>query len=352
MLVPLHADRVRRVTAACADAWYRAPPREGALGRLDAAVAAYPLRQLLWATAEAAVVADNAAIRRAQRPDGGAADEGATAGGGPAGACAPADAGTARQLLTAVALHPLLLRAVFSVDRPDDEAAVATVAAADHLGILLDRTAHLAVGRLPDLTAPLAAAVTAWASGVPRALAAGAPPGAVVGLLHRWLNLLATVATADPPGVRSSAAAAEAAIAAYDAAAPALAAVIEEATVDAASAVRAIIATGAVAEPGWELLAASKAVLAWLVSDIPRVVQARPPSYVDTKLHPFTLYQLLVTRVLGAAAPDPSRPARRPRRRCAPVLRSGCGWPCFKPAAGAWRPSLGAGGSTTSKAHA
>lgn len=83
-----------------------------------------------------------------------------------------------------------------------------------------------------------------------------------------------------------------------------LAAVVEEATVDAAGPVRAVMATGAAAEPGWEPLAASKAVIAWLVSDIRRVVQARPPSDVDSKLRPFTLYQLLVTRVLGAAAPN------------------------------------------------
>lgn len=103
---------------------------------------------------------------------------------------------------------------------------------------------------LADLTAGLAAAVTAWAPTVPRALAAGTPPGAIVQRLHGWLNLLTTVAAAYPPGVRSSAAAAEAAIAAYDAAGPALAAVVEEATVDAAGPVRAVIATAAAAEPG------------------------------------------------------------------------------------------------------
>lgn len=123
-------------------------------------------------------------------------------------------------VLSAVSADPLLLQGVFSVDCPDAEAAAATVSAFDHLGIHLDRTAHLASCCLPDLTAGLAAAVTAWAPTAPRALAAGTPPGAIVERLHGWLNLLTTVAAAYPPGVRSSAAAAEAAIAAYDAAGP------------------------------------------------------------------------------------------------------------------------------------
>lgn len=212
-----------RVTAAIVDRWYKAPPRAGAPGRLDAAVAANPLLHLLWATTEAAVVASEAAARRAQRPDGGAADAGATAGGGPTGACALAEAAVAVDVLSAVSADALLLQGFFSVDCPDAEAAAATVSAFNHLGIHLDRTAHPSACCLPDLTAGFTAAVTAWAPTVPRVLAAGTPPRAIVERFHGWLNLLATVAAAYPPGVRSSAAAAEASIAAYDAAGPALA---------------------------------------------------------------------------------------------------------------------------------